>query len=157
MNYFIGQKNCNFNILVWCKDNPVPFGASNFLSDIEYCLVFYETGINIRQCGCEYKKKWFVSHINTTDKKDFNHPTIKPINFVKNNIINSTQENDLILDCFCGSGTTCLAAKELGRRYIGMEIDPEYHKIAVNRLNGITANGQTSIFTDFELLEKEEK
>ena len=46
----------------------------------------------------------------------------------------------------------CLAAKETGRRYIGMEIDPEYHKIAVDRLNGINANGQTSIFTDFENL-----
>ena len=39
-------------------------------------------------------------------------------------------------------------AKETGRRYIGMEIDPEYYKIALNRLNGITADGQLSIFTD---------
>jgi len=62
----------------------------------------------------------------------------------------------VILDTFTGSGTTCVAAKELDRKYIGMEIDPEYHKIAVNRLNGITANGQTSIFTDFDLLEKED-
>ena len=37
-----------------------------------------------------------------------------------------------------------------------MEIDPEYHKIAVNRLNGITASGQLSIFTDIEELKKEE-
>ena len=56
------------------------------------------------------------------------------------------------LEPFCGSGTTCVAAKETGRRYIGMEIDPEYHKIAVDRLNGINANGQTSIFTDFNNL-----
>ena len=47
-----------------------------------------------------------------------------------------------------------MAAKETGRRYIGMEIDPKYHKIAVDRLNGITAHGQTSIFTDFDKLKK---
>jgi len=154
MKYFIEEKQCNFNIICWCKDNPVPFGSSPFLSDIEYCLAFYESGVNFNQ-GCENKHKWYVSHINQYDKKLYNHPTIKPIEFVKKQILNSTQENDIVLDCFCGSGTTCLAAKETGRRYIGMEIDSEYHKIAVNRLNGITANGQTSIFTDFELLKKE--
>ena len=152
MDYFIDKKNCNFNILVWCKDNPVPFCASNFLSDLEYCLVFYESGINIKQSGFENKHKWYLSHININDKKKYSHPTIKPLEFVKNHINNSTNENDIVLDCFCGSGTTCVAAKETGRRYIGMEIDPEYHKIAVDRLNGILANGQTTIFTDFDSL-----
>ena len=76
---------------------------------------------------------------------------IKPLDLVKRHILHSTQLNDIVLDCFCGSGTTCLAAKETGRRYIGMEIDKEYHKIATNRLNGITANGQQSIFTDFDI------
>lgn len=152
MDYFIDKKKCNFNILVWCKDNPVPFGATPFLSDMEYCLVFYESGSPIYQNGVDFKHKWYVSHINVYDKKKYNHPTIKPLNVVKNHILNSTKENDIVLDCFCGSGTTCVAAKETGRRYIGMEIDPEYHKIAVDRLNGINANGQTSIFTDFDNL-----
>ena len=52
-------------------------------------------------------------------------------------------------DFFMGSGTTAVAAKELNRNYIGFEIDTEYHKIAIDRVNGITAHGQTSIFTDF--------
>ena len=64
---------------------------------------------------------------------------------VKRHILHSTQENDIILDCFAGSGTTCVACKETNRRYIGMEIDKEYHKIAVNRLNGIDASGQISM------------
>jgi len=41
---------------------------------------------------------------------------------------------DLILDPFCGSGTTCVAAKKLGRRYIGIEIDPTYADIARRRI-----------------------
>ena len=47
-----------------------------------------------------------------------------------------------------GSGTTCVAAKELNRQFIGIEIDPEYHKISLDRLNGILANGQLSFDTD---------
>ena len=84
------------------------------------------------------------------DKKLYNHPTIKPLELVKRHLLHSSNENDIVLDCFCGSGTTCVAAKETGTRYIGTEIDPTYYKIAVNRLNGINANGQQSIFTDFD-------
>lgn len=51
---------------------------------------------------------------------------------------------------FSGSGTTCIACKELERKFVGIEIDPLYHQISLDRLNGITAQGQTSIFTDFE-------
>ena len=155
MKYFIENKSCNFNILCWCKDNPVPFGSSPFLSDIEYCLAFYESGIKFNQ-GCENKHKYYVSHINQSDKKLYNHPTIKPIEFVKKHILNSTKPNDIVLDCFCGSGTTCVACKETGRRYIGMEINKEYYEIAKKRINGMTANGQTSIFTDFDNLEEGE-
>ena len=96
------------------------------------------------------KSKWFISSINKVDKDEFNHPTIKPLDLVKRHLLHTTQENDIVADFFLGSGTTCVAAKELNRRYIGFEIDPKYFKIAKDRLNGINANGQTSIFTDFE-------
>ena len=141
-------------ILVWCKTNPIPTTNNLWLSDVEYCIYVRGEGIKLND-GYELKSKWYVSPINQSDKDKFNHPTIKPLELVKRHILHSTQPNDIVLDCFCGSGTTCVAAKETGRRYIGMEIDPEYHKIAQDRLNGITANGQTSIFTDFDLLSKE--
>jgi site-specific DNA-methyltransferase (adenine-specific) len=64
-----------------------------------------------------------------------------------------SKPNDIVADFFLGSGTTCVAAKELGRQYIGFEIDKEFYDIAKKRLNGINANGQTSIFTDTEQLE----
>lgn len=149
MEYFIKKKHCFHDIMVWCKTNPIPTANGTYLPDLEYCLMFREKGTKV-EGTYETKSKYYVSEINKKDKDKFLHPTIKPINVVKNHIINSTKENDIVLDCFCGSGTTCLACKETGRRYIGMEIDSEYHKIAVDRLNGITANGQTSIFTDFE-------
>lgn len=150
LNYFV-NKGYMYNILTWNKTNPTPATNNSWLPDIEYCLVFRDNNTKLND-GYELKSKWYISPINQKDKAEFNHPTIKPLELVKRHILHSTQPGDLILDCFCGSGTTCLAAKETGRRYIGMEIDPEYHKIAVNRLNGINANGQISIFTDFDKL-----
>jgi site-specific DNA-methyltransferase (adenine-specific) len=46
-----------------------------------------------------------------------------------------TYKDDLVLDCFSGSGTTALSAKKLGRNYLGFEISPEYHKISEKRLH----------------------
>lgn len=146
MEYFV-NKECNYNILCWCKNNPVPFGASNFLSDIEYCLCFYEKGAKFYD-GVEHKSKFYISNLNQVDKKKFKHPTIKPLNLVKRHILNSSREGDVVLDCFSGSGTTCVACKELKRNFIGIEINPEYHKISLDRLNGILANGQISFDTD---------
>ena len=116
-----------------------------WLPDVEYCLCIKEAKAPRYNDGYELKSKWYMSVKNKSDKDLFNHPTIKPLDLVKRHILHSTQPNDIVLDCFCGSGTTCLACKETSRRYIGMEIDKEYHRIAVNRLNGITASGQMSI------------
>jgi DNA modification methylase len=151
MNYF-NKPNINFELLTWNKLNPTPQTNNVWLPDIEYCLYFRESRVKLND-GYELKSKWFTSPINKPDKDLYDHPTIKPLELVKRHLAHATQPNDLILDCFSGSGTTCVAAKELGRRFIGIEIDPNYHKISVDRLNGITSNGQTSIFTDFEVLE----
>lgn len=148
MNYFL-KKDCFFEILVWCKTNPTPTTNQTWLPDIEYCLMFREKGTKLND-GIDLKHKWYVSPLNTSDKDLYKHPTIKPLDLVKKHILHSTQPGDIVLDCFCGSGTTCVAAKETGRKYIGMEIDKEYWKIANDRLNGINANGQMSIFTDFD-------
>lgn len=135
-----------FEILTWNKTNPTPMTNNVFLPDIEYCLLFRENGCKLNP-GYELKSKWYMSPINKADKDKYKHPTIKPLELVKRHILHSTQPGDLVLDCFSGSGTTCLACKETGRNYIGIEINPEYYKINQNRLNGILANGQMSLDT----------
>ena len=137
MNYFL-DKGCFWDLFVWHKTNPIPTCNNKYLSDTEYCLIFREDGTSVNYGTYETKSKYYISEINKKDKELYNHPTIKPLEFVKNHIINSTQENDIVLDCFMGSGTTCVACKELNRRYIGIEINPEYFRIAQDRLNGIT-------------------
>jgi len=63
------------------------------------------------------------------------HPAEKPLNLIGKILQKHT--TDLILDPFCGSGTTCVAAKMLGRRYIGIDISSEYCKIAEERLEAV--------------------
>jgi len=74
-----------------------------------------------------------------TDSKDekVNHPTPKPTELMLWCLERYSKPNDLILDPFCGSGTTCIAAKTLGRRYIGIDISPDYCKIAEERLRAV--------------------
>lgn len=68
-------------------------------------------------------------------RKDIgNHPCPKPVEWAKGLVGLLSNENDLILDPFLGSGTTAVACKHLKRNYIGIEISPEYCKIAEERL-----------------------
>lgn len=60
-----------------------------------------------------------------------------PVEVMKN-IIGILPKDILVIDPFTGSGTTAVACKELGRDFIGFEIDEEYYQIAIDRLNGIT-------------------
>ena len=111
MKYFV-NKECNYNILCWCKNNPVPFGASNFLSDIEYCLCFYEKGAKFYD-GVDHKSKFYISNLNQADKKKYKHPTIKPLNLVKRHILNSSKEGDIILDCFSRKWNNLCSSKRV--------------------------------------------
>lgn len=145
MNFFKAH-NCMYEILTWNKTNPTPATNNVWLPDIEYCLYFRETGVKLNE-GYELKSKWYESSINKSDKDKYKHPTIKPLELVKRHILHTTQKSDIVLDCFSGSGTTCVAAKELGRQFVGIEINSQYHKISIDRLNGILANGQISFDT----------
>jgi len=69
------------------------------------------------------------------------HPTCKPLKLMSYLITLSTRENDTVLDPFLGSGTTAVACKMLGRKYIGFEISKEYYQIAKKRLQScVTIN-----------------
>ena len=157
MKIFIEKYECRYNLLVWCKDNPTPACNNVWLPDLEYCLVFKGKNAPRYNDGYELKSKWYTSPINKKDKDLYEHPTIKPLELVKRHILHSTKENDIVLDCFMGSGTTAVACKELNRQYIGFEVNPKYWQIAVDRVNGLTQQdkklkelGQTNIFDFLE-------
>lgn len=138
LNYFVKEHNCYFNILCWCKTNPIPMCNGSWLPDIEYCLVFKEAGTPKYNDGYEFKSKWYISGINQKDKILYEHPTIKPLPLVKKHLQHSCTKGMVVLDPFSGSGTTCMACKELGIDYIGFEIDKNYYEKSLERLNGFT-------------------
>lgn len=145
MNYF-SNKGYFIKIIFWGKTNPQPLANNSWLSDTEYCLYIREKGVTLND-GYDLKKTFHISPLNKRDKELFKHPTIKPLDMVKQHLLHTTKPGDLVVDFFIGSGTTAVASKETGRNYIGFELNMEYFKIAKNRVKGITANGQTSIFT----------
>ncbi|MEK7125085.1 MAG: site-specific DNA-methyltransferase [Patescibacteria group bacterium] len=72
----------------------------------------------------------------------YHHPSVKPRLVIQDIILKTTLTGDLILDPFLGSGTTAVAALRTGRRFIGIEISPEYCKIAQKRVDAELAQGK---------------
>ena len=66
------------------------------------------------------------------------HPTMKPVELVAKLMENSSQKNELVYEPFCGSGTTIIAAEQLGRKCYGMEISPNYCDVIVKRWENLT-------------------
>ena len=132
-DYFVTKRKCNWNILSWHKTNPIPACGNKYLTDTEFILFFREKGVKVYG-EFNTKKTWYATPLNQSDKKRYGHPTVKPIEIVKNLIINSSNENDWVLDPFMGSGTTGVACKELGRNFIGFELDEKYFNIAKERI-----------------------
>lgn len=81
------------------------------------------------------KVKTNVWHF-TPDNEKIKHPAVFPKSLVKDHIITWTNEGDIVLDPFIGSGTTALVAQETKRNFIGFEISEEYCNIAYERLKG---------------------
>ena len=81
----------------------------------------------------QMKDVWETSLTKSSEKKCGKHPTQKPIELLEKIILASTDENDLILDPFNGSGTTGIVANRLKRKYIGIEKEKEYLDIKIKR------------------------
>ena len=134
---FFDSKKCNFDLLAWHKQNPITTCNNKYLSDTEYLCFFREKGVKV-QGTYKTKRKYYVSNTSVKDKRKYNHPTVKPEEIIKNLIINSSREKDLVADFFLGSGTVCSVAKKLDRNYIGFEIEPTYFSNAQKRIKNAT-------------------
>ena len=136
LDYFVKGKKCNYNIISWHKTNPIPACGNKYLTDTEFILFFRERGVKIYG---EFHTKftYYITPLNQKDKKLYGHPTVKPLNIVRNFIINSSLPGDIVLDPFMGSGTTAVACLETGRHFIGFETNEDYYNIALSRINEV--------------------
>lgn len=133
LDYFVKKKKCNWNILSWHKTNPIPACGNKYLTDTEFILFFREKGVKVYG-SFDTKRTWYATPLNQSDKKKYGHPTVKPLSILENLVVNSSQEGEVVLDCFMGSGSTGVACLNTNRNFIGIELDEGYFKIAQNRI-----------------------
>jgi site-specific DNA-methyltransferase (adenine-specific) len=79
------------------------------------------------------------------EKKFGKHPTQKPVELLKRILLASTKEGDLVLDPFCGSSTTGVAAVLLNRKYVGIDLEEEYLQLSKKRLEEAIENKTANI------------
>ena len=121
-------------VTIWHKLNPSPLTNNKYLDDVEYCVIIRSPEYKIQTTDYHKLSKIWTSQINKKDKDDYGHPTIKPLDLVSKYVELHTKENDLVLDCFSGSGTTAVACHRLKRRFICIEKDKDYWEASVKRL-----------------------
>jgi site-specific DNA-methyltransferase (adenine-specific) len=127
LNFAIESKY-NFNILIWKKPNAIPLGDSHY-PDVEYLLLFRKSAIwnnglkNVSYSRClEFGRESGL------------HPTMKPIELISNEMQISSNKNSLVFDFFLGSGSTMVASHQLNRKCYGMELDPKYCQVILDRM-----------------------
>ena len=121
--------------LIWNKGNKIM--GQYYMSQFEYILFFRKgKGVKINHCGTS--DILYVPNVKTKGNDGKNlHDTEKPIELMKILIENSSKEGNIVLDPFMGIGSTGIACRNSGRRFIGVELDEQYFEIAKERINTI--------------------
>jgi DNA modification methylase len=123
------ESGYSFNILFWKKPNAIPLGEQH-RPDTEYLLFFRKSAIwNNGLKDVNYSKCLEFGRDNSTP-----HPTMKPIELISNEIKISSNKNGIVFDFFLGSGSTMVASHQLNRKCYGMELDPKYCQVIVDRM-----------------------
>ena len=136
------------NDIIWEKPNPPPnLGCRTFTHSTEVVLwasksakgsrhryTFNYDEMKQENGGRQMKTVWRMKAPSASEKRFGKHPTQKPLALIDRCLRASTHEGDVVLDPFAGSGSTGVAAAKLRRRFIGIEIDPEFIGISARRL-----------------------
>ncbi len=126
-NYFIEYLNNSPCWIVWNKNN-----GNNDFADCELAWTNFKTATR------KYDWTWNGMLQQNMKNKDVRiHPTQKPLGLFEKIVLDYSKENDLILDCFSGSGTTAVACYNTNRRFICIEKDREYYENSIERLEDV--------------------
>lgn len=137
------------NNITWQKTNPPPNIACKTFTHSTETILWAKKDLKKSKYTFNYslmkelndnkqmKDVWTTSLTKPSEKKQGKHPTQKPLEILDRIILASTKENDLILDPFCGSSTTGIAAAKLNRRYIGIDNEKEYLDLSIRRYQEI--------------------
>lgn len=127
------------DVIRWRKLNPMPRNRDRrYIVDYEFAIWGVKKGANWtfqRQSDKYDRPEVCYSIVGGSEKTC--HPTQKPVALMGELIRRHSREGDVVLDPFMGSGSTCVAAVNTGRHYIGFELDPNYFEIACKRLDEV--------------------
>src|SRR5580692_2074224 len=142
------------NDVVWRKANPMPNFRGRRFTNAHETMIWAARGADARSYTFNYdalkagnddvqvRSDWTLplctgeERLKNPDGKKL-HPTQKPESLLARVILSSSRPDDLVLDPFCGTGTTGTVAKRLGRRFIGIERDPLYRTAAQQRIAAV--------------------
>jgi site-specific DNA-methyltransferase (adenine-specific) len=133
------------NDISWVKPNPPPNLSCRYFTHATETIIWAAKDKKSRHTfhyklmketnrGKQMKSVWEIKPPESWEKKFGKHPTQKPVALLERILLASTNEGDLVLDPFSGSGTTALAALRTGRIFRGIEIDPKWVRVSALRL-----------------------
>lgn len=126
--YFASKKGTT-RMLIWEKTNPSPMNGQHvYLSGTEMAVWFKPRGRKVFNPHC---KNTVFKHSNGSRKI---HPTQKNVKLFEELILDNTNEGEIVLDPFMGSGTTAIACINNNRNYIGFELDEKYYNDSIERI-----------------------
>jgi DNA modification methylase len=134
------------NICVWTKSSP---GQGSFYRSQHELVFVYKRGkaphLNTFQLGQHGRTRsnvWAYAGVNTFRSGRMDdlkmHPTVKPVALIADAMRDCSRRGSIVLDAFAGSGTTIMAAEQIGRRAYFVEIDPQYVDVAIRRWQRVT-------------------
>lgn len=139
---FNNMQNCTnrlsgrYENIIWAVKD-----LNNYIFNLDDVRIPYITQNDKRLTGSGRNPTdvWYFNRVNNVTKKklNLNHPTIYPMDMIERIILMASNENDVVLDPFLGSGTTVAAAIKLNRKGIGYEIDDNYKEEIKSRISNI--------------------
>jgi DNA (cytosine-5)-methyltransferase 1/site-specific DNA-methyltransferase (adenine-specific) len=148
ISYIIDELKANNievkDVLIWRKSNPMPRNINRrYVQDMEFAIWGVKKGakwVFNKPEEVPYLRSIFETSLVSGLEKT-SHPTQKSLKLMKDIIEIHTNKGDVILDPFMGSGSTGVAALELERKFIGIDNDEKYYKIALKRLASVKGDG----------------
>ena len=127
------ENKMNFDVLIWDKMNYGLISRVHFAPNVEYIIRINKKGLNKLEDKSNYYQK--IKKYKRPQNKI--HEAEKPIELLNEFIELSSNENDTVLDCFMGSGSTGVSAIKNNRNFIGIELDEKYFEVAKERIENV--------------------
>jgi site-specific DNA-methyltransferase (adenine-specific) len=153
------------NDIIWFKPNASPNLSCRYFTHSTETLIWAAKNHGSRHTfnyelmkqlsnGKQMRNVWEIPPSQPTEKTHGKHPTQKPLKLLERILLASTNDGDIVLDPFNGSGTTAVAALRLNKRYLGIEISEEYLDLTVRRLEDDLRNPKFHLTLDKALLSR---